>query len=527
MAVKQEDVLNFLLEEGGSVKNSDLLRKFRSVVDSPDPQVKANNRELFKTFVNNIARVKDVEGVKVVVLRKKCFQLMPSDTHPEEVRNTVPSSQDDHNGTLESLQSNQTRYSQKDIPGDKETVSAKVMLQNNEMPLEDSGVGKSADLGNDPGNTTEENLLVSSDDTEDNEIKRVSVFDIVSRIDNTGPVPVPKAWEKGGGQSKEPAQKPFMLPLRYAQTSFEETEDQEEIHFKQPSSGNTFIHETVPLAQPRSPHVIRKPLDDTGSRSPYTKRTSKYIKVSEENKYSDVVPLEPSDHIWLVNTTTGRWNHILLGLLINDNELADKRDFISGFTALHWAAKSGNTEMVKILFDMAHSGGTNLNVNVKSYGGYTPLHIAAIHDHKEVIMMLVRDYNAKVHIRDHSGRKPYQYLKKGCSLKIRCLLNDPHAISTEQPFPIKRNSKVAASLLGTTSALLGVLSDDIPFHDLAKGLKKPSSLNKFFTAPTGPKKKVKGRDRHPSITSLYEEAGEEAEEPVGKRRPASEFFSHS
>uniref|UniRef100_A0A8C5QHR4 Sosondowah ankyrin repeat domain family member A n=1 Tax=Leptobrachium leishanense TaxID=445787 RepID=A0A8C5QHR4_9ANUR len=521
MAVTQETVLDFLLEQGGSVKNSDLLRKFKPVVDVPDPQERANNRENFKTFVNNIAVVKDVEGVKVVVLRKKFTNLLKSkpqetsyEKNNEEPRAQVlPANQGDHGkykSGEEEPSSHGRHLSHVGLDPNQENLQAEGTLQEYILAMKDGGAVLDLASGE------------SIEEAEDSENMKVSVIDIASRIDNTGPAPVPKAWSSAE-KNKGSAQKPFMLPLRYAQQSFEGDDLNNPTDLEDKTEDASMDGQARHL-QPRSPHVSRRPLDDTGSKSPYTKRSSKAIKVSEETKNSDSVPLEASEHDWLLNSTNGRWNHILLGLLMNDHELADKRNFISGFTALHWASKSGNTEMIKILFDMTKKSGASLNVNVKSFGGYTPLHIAAIHDRKEVIIVLVRDYNAKVHIRDHSGKKPYQYLKPGSSLKIKFLLNDPQATSTEHVFPSKRNSKVANTLIGTTSALLGVLSDDIPFHDLAKGLKKSSSFNKFFTGPTGQKKKLKVRDSYPSIPSLNEEADEDAMEPVGKRRPVSDVF---
>nr|DBA30805.1 TPA: hypothetical protein GDO54_006743 [Pyxicephalus adspersus] len=356
----------------------------------------------------------------------------------------------------------------------------------------------------------------------ENEDKRESVIDIVSRMDHSGPVPVPKSWSDG--QSKE-MQKPHMLPLRYAQISFEALQIyQSENSPVQPAISSPVVQESSPL-DPRSPHVGRRHLDDAGSKSPQMKRSSKTMKASEENKYSDVVPLIPHEHEWLGAVTNGRWNHKLLGLMLNDSELADKRDFISGFTALHWAAKSGNTEMMKLLFDLSQKGGASINVNVRSFGGYTPLHIAAIHERKDVIFLLVKDYSANINIRDNSGRKPYHYLKKECALPLRYILKDPTILNTEHAIPSKRNSKVSASILGTTTAFFGVISDDIAFHDLTKGLKKPSSFNKFFTSPSGTKKKLKARDSYPSVLSLCEEP-EEVGEMVGRGRPVSDVFTH-
>uniref|UniRef100_A0A8C8E5Q3 SWAHA protein n=1 Tax=Otus sunia TaxID=257818 RepID=A0A8C8E5Q3_9STRI len=70
----------------------------------------------------------------------------------------------------------------------------------------------------------------------------------------------------------------------------------------------------------------------------------------------------------------------LHGLLLGDASLAARRDFISGFTALHWAAKSGNCDMVTNIIRAAEKGGARVNVDARSHGGYTALHLAAIHD---------------------------------------------------------------------------------------------------------------------------------------------------
>ena len=64
-------------------------------------------------------------------------------------------------------------------------------------------------------------------------------------------------------------------------------------------------------------------------------------------------------------------------LLREDPRLAKARDFISGFTALHWAAKHGNSDMVKLL-----AGNCGADVNARSHGGYTPLHLACQFGHQ-------------------------------------------------------------------------------------------------------------------------------------------------
>nr|XP_005001318.1 ankyrin repeat domain-containing protein SOWAHA [Cavia porcellus] len=222
------------------------------------------------------------------------------------------------------------------------------------------------------------------------------------------------------------------------------------------------------------------------------------------------VPLEPAEHEWLVRTASGRWSHQLHGLLLRDRGLAAKRDFMSGFTALHWAAKSGDREMALQLVEVARRGGAPVDVNARSHGGYTPLHLAALHGHEDAAVLLVVRLGAQVHVRDHSGRRAYQYLRPGSSYALRRLLGDPGLRGVTEPdatsgasgsLAARHPVQVAATILGsTTSAFLGVLADDLMLQDLARGLKKSSSFSKLLGAsPMAPRKKAKVRGGLPAF----------------------------
>ncbi|KAF1579026.1 Ankyrin repeat domain-containing protein SOWAHA, partial [Eudyptes moseleyi] len=255
-------------------------------------------------------------------------------------------------------------------------------------------------------------------------------------------------------------------------------------------------------AAPGPPEEPVSPLlpEEAGSRSPGLRRGPKNHRASEETA---AVPLEEAEHQWLVMAAGGQWTQQLHGLLLGDASLAARRDFISGFTALHWAAKSGNCDMVTNLIRAAEKGGARVNVDARSHGGYTALHLAAIHGQEKIITMLVYSYHAKTDLRDYSGKKPHQYLREGASSAVRRLLGDPSLPHNVEPsVPIKKTTKLAASILSSTSTFLGVISDDMAFYDLTKGLRKPSSLNKLLAATTGPRRKPKTRGGFPSYSSL-------------------------
>ncbi|XP_051650093.1 ankyrin repeat domain-containing protein SOWAHA [Manacus candei] len=319
-----------------------------------------------------------------------------------------------------------------------------------------------------------------------------------------GGVPLPGG---AGGARREPPPKPCMLPVRCVPV---------------PAPGPP----GEPPAAPSEPPAALSPPpleDEAGSRSPGLRRGPKAHRGSEET----VVPLEQAEHQWLVLAAGGQWTQQLHGLLLGDASLAARRDFVSGFTALHWAAKSGNCDMVTNIIRAAEKGGARVNVDARSHGGYTALHLAAIHGQEKIITMLVYSYHANTDLRDYSGKKAHQYLREGTSLAIRRLLGDPSlSQNMEHSMPIKKSTKLAASILSSTSTFLGVISDDMAFYDLTKGLRKPSTLNKLLAATTGPRRKPKTRGSFPSYSSLSE-VMEEEEEVVVKRRPVSElFFGH-
>ncbi|KAM6055644.1 LOW QUALITY PROTEIN: ankyrin repeat domain-containing protein SOWAHA [Theristicus caerulescens] len=318
-----------------------------------------------------------------------------------------------------------------------------------------------------------------------------------------GGVPLPAG---AGGSRREPLPKPCMLPVRCVL----------------PPAAAAL----PPPEEPGSPLSPPTPEEEAGSRSPGLRRGPKNHRASEE--MATMPPLEEAEHQWLVMAAGGQWTQQLHGLLLGDASLAARRDFISGFTALHWAAKSGNCDMVTNIIRAAEKGGARVNVDARSHGGYTALHLAAIHGQEKIITMLVYSYHAKTDLRDYSGKKPHQYLKEGTSSAVRRLLGDPSLPHNAEPsMSIKKSTKLAASILSSTSTFLGVISDDMAFYDLTKGLRKPSSLNKLLAATTGPRRKPKTRGGFPSYSSLSEVMEEEEEEVVVKRRPVSElFFGH-
>ncbi|CAM4720138.1 ankyrin repeat domain-containing protein SOWAHD [Lepidochelys kempii] len=129
--------------------------------------------------------------------------------------------------------------------------------------------------------------------------------------------------------------------------------------------------------------------------------------------------LDPLEHEWMLTVAQGDPESIMR-LLDVDPSLLNRRDFVTGFTALHWLAKHGRHEALIEVITCAEKNGYHADVNIPTAsGGLTPLHLAALQGHEMVIKVLVGAYGANTSLRDHSGHKAWQYLKAGASRELK------------------------------------------------------------------------------------------------------------
>ncbi|XP_066488372.1 ankyrin repeat domain-containing protein SOWAHB [Tiliqua scincoides] len=157
------------------------------------------------------------------------------------------------------------------------------------------------------------------------------------------------------------------------------------------------------------------------------------------------VPLESREHTWLVKVAMGSWLQVR-ALLHEDPHLATRKDFVSGYTVLHWLAKHGNAQVLLEVVTSVRKAGVALDVNAKSGCGYTPLHLAAIHGHQLVIKVLVQKLRCLIQVRDSSGKKPWQYLSSATSGEVWQLLGAPRDKTIFPARPITRTASASSNL---------------------------------------------------------------------------------
>ncbi|XP_033842794.1 ankyrin repeat domain-containing protein SOWAHC [Periophthalmus magnuspinnatus] len=167
----------------------------------------------------------------------------------------------------------------------------------------------------------------------------------------------------------------------------------------------------IELMMNSSPQV-RRSLINRGSRLRDSMRSdgdSTSILSSNTDEDCTSVTLDPLEHEWMLCASDGLWES-LQPLLAVEPSLVAKKDFVTGFTCLHWAAKQGKDALISHLLTFAKDNGVSVNVNVRSSAGYTPLHLAAMHGHIQAVRVLLSDWEADPEARDYSGRRAIQYL---------------------------------------------------------------------------------------------------------------------
>ncbi|XP_026522532.1 ankyrin repeat domain-containing protein SOWAHC [Notechis scutatus] len=440
----RDTVLRFLAERGGRARNADLLDHFRGFLASPDPERRARARDHFKELVNAVATVRQEpgSGTKYVQLRKKyrgsaggrkseAAAAPPAENgsgtvgHPEDTPRPpgAPGGEgDSRDGGGEALEEEagaEPLKGEKAARGDPSAASG-------ELPSEE---GDAAAASEAPPEA------------------------LPSRI-TQAPLASPESPGEGGGGGGggREAEQSSPRPLEAVATPAGDAEPEEkpggdavEAQLEEdsppstsPAAGASAGGASTGANTPRCGHKIFRErmlgsspqqkrgggLHRGGSRGGGDSDSASLASSSAEDESGSGEgsgALDPLEHAWMLCASDGRWES-LESLLSCEPALLPKRDFITGFTCLHWAAKLGHPEVLARLVNFAHRQCLPININARTSGGYTALHLAAMHGHLEVVKLLVGAYDADVDIRDYSGHKASHYLSRGTAEEVRSLV---------------------------------------------------------------------------------------------------------
>ncbi|KAG8512365.1 Ankyrin repeat domain-containing protein SOWAHC [Galemys pyrenaicus] len=391
--LEPQAVLRFLAERGGRAPHAELVGHFRSALGG-EPESRARARARFKELVNSVATVRTdpADGTKYVHLKRKfCEGSQSAEAEPEPLP-VLPC-----------------------VSGTAEHEPAAGILDE-AVALGESGLGpeEPSERGAEPNDgEAPAAVLGLVDPTDDGRNRR--------------PVASGGTWSENSGCDLQPPPRSLAPGLEgdLAPHGCEET-DAGGIPGEVATLKNLRLN-SRDLALGSSPQLKRSnpgaasgggrgkgggDLDDVSVASSLAE---------EESGGGSSVALDPLEHAWMLSAAEGQWDS-LEGLLSSDPGLLAKRDFITGFTCLHWAAKHGRQEVLALLVNFANKHQMPVNINARTSGGYTALHLAAMHGHAEVVKLLVGAYDADVDARDYSGRKAAQYLSQSTAEEIKNLV---------------------------------------------------------------------------------------------------------
>uniref|UniRef100_A0A087YM34 SOWAHA-C winged helix-turn-helix domain-containing protein n=1 Tax=Poecilia formosa TaxID=48698 RepID=A0A087YM34_POEFO len=370
-------VLVFLQRCGGSAKNTELLAHFLPYLrDNPE---NVGNRDRFKSFVNSVATVSKIDGVSTVTLRKKyrgTALLNPSEDMLVTVRTTSQHLLGDSRSFIKVHSQPPTEEESRTSQGTMDSLSGPSKSRTSEGTTDSlSGPSKSR--------ASQGTMDSSSGDTPESRRQQV-----------------PQSPELRRKQSSTP--NATMTSVLFGPLN---------------QSGPIRTRGCRPICTRKRKHKMEKLGNRpgpgrrrcrTGGRQTGTASPDLVLAQSSPPPVS-VVPLEAQEHDWMVKAAAGAWPDIY-ALFRTDSSLLNRKDFISGFTVLHWIAKHGDHRVINTLWYGMEQKGLSFDVNAKSTAGQTPLHIAAIHGHKNIIRLLVKKFSADVKLRDTAGKKAWQYL---------------------------------------------------------------------------------------------------------------------
>lgn len=441
-----EAVLRFLAERGGRVRNAELVQHFRGALGG-EPEQRSRARARFKELVNAVATVRTdpADGSKYVHLKKRFCEGPPwPETAPARdlPRISVTAEPEPRSGDLE-------------VPDGR----AKCCWESGLCPDAASSVAPpSPGCELDDGKPSTTNLGPPS----------------LAGDSQSGPPLSGGAWKNSRRDAQSPARGSSPASSEDLEPPPHGCEEAEE--------GSSFSGATTPrstrqnlldLVMGSSPQLKRSVFPGGSSPGGFSgggrsksggdsdSASVASSSAEEESSSGGSVTLDPLEHAWMLSASDGKWDS-LDALLTCEPGLLAKRDFITGFTCLHWAAKHGKQELLAMLVNFANKHHLPVNINARTSGGYTALHLAAMHGHVEVVKLLVGAYDADVDIRDYSGKKASQYLSQSIAEEIKNLVGaldeDDGESATGSGSGRWRLSKVLPSNL-ITSKLSHVLED--------------------------------------------------------------------
>jgi len=449
-----ESVRQYMLAHEGRVTNHDLVKHYKAWLTHPT--LKESSRQKFKEYVNTLSTIKVEEGVKYLVLKRKFFPTFaepsPQNTNELSLLDEVLGAYDRRSGQPPQLPPvykapPPPNYRQPPPPPPPSHVAnigtyptspnftpsptspnypaKQYHVQDHVQVPMDYGLPLPSDFGlpnprqgvfhPPPGssyyappvpvrNMSRSSSVMSSD------LSRSSsrqALDLGSHDPPVIPPPLPQrnTKEASPSMSSSVSMASSTNSSRKASMSEDKENELEKEKISVKERTKTFNRMASEVEVTKVKEVTSIP--DQKRRKNSNRNSSRAQSQNRDDYDHDSSSISTLDQVvkqWMVAAAKCDYT-TLFKMLRDDPRLAKAKDFTSGYTALHWACKHGNLDLVKLL-----AGQYGANTNIRSHGGYTPLHLACQFDHQEVFDILVKAYGADPNLRDYAGKKARQYM---------------------------------------------------------------------------------------------------------------------
>ncbi|XP_051932116.1 ankyrin repeat domain-containing protein SOWAHC [Hippocampus zosterae] len=238
----------------------------------------------------------------------------------------------------------------------------------------------------------------------------------------------------------------------------------------------------MPGALQRRSRLLQRQQDDSDADASARRKKS----TKELSQGGLGLALYPMEHVWMLSAVEGNCD-TLLEFVSEEPLLLTRLDFISGYSVLHWLAKTGRDDtLLKLLHRAEKAGGQPVSVDVRGSGGLTPLHVASMHGHYAVVKLLVGAFGADVDVMDYGGRRAWQYLTPDAPREMKELLgtwDDEHARRAEPSY--NKNCNSVGDLTVMPGEDVEALTDEVDSFDRSRrGSWRFGSVKRFFSFRT-------------------------------------------
>ncbi|XP_044313609.1 ankyrin repeat domain-containing protein SOWAHB isoform X1 [Drosophila rhopaloa] len=427
------EIRNYMLANECKVTNHALVKHFKKFLTHPQSQNEARKR--FKTYVTLLSTIKNENNQKFLILRKKYVNECPTEEVVERAvaaasSNPEPSSPGGGSLNFDSPMRQPPPYKPPPMvtspPG---AVSISKEHQENYQECVDEFAAAIKRI--EPARLEKQPSVKSEDPEQDKQSSRSNSIDVTENKEN-----IPRfSFSSEASTDSSSNEKP--------EKSDDPKTTAEGDAAENPISVKEATRKFNRMASEEEAKIISPPAK---------KKPEKQL--IEEKDSPEVTLAHPKAKEWIVSMAKANYQE-LAKMASEYPELVKLQCPATGYTALHWAAKHGNEDVVKLI-----AGTYKADVNARTNGGYTPLHLATQFGRDNIFELLWNVYKANRDIMDWSGNKPLDYSRQRSSVSAstcsKIKARKKHAIEKDLGFlrigslnvRVKKTTEAFSNFLG-------------------------------------------------------------------------------